>query len=96
MVARDAAELAQRVLDDPLWVGDLVSADGRVGVIVVQPADNEPETDLLLTDTIDAVLEPFRADGFSYHIVGDGTSNVLSGRALAESTWIFSGLDPGD
>ena len=24
--------------------------------------------------------------GFSYHIVGDGVSNVLSGRALGEST----------
>ena len=86
VVAEDADELAQRVLDDPLWVGDLISEDARVGVIVVQPADSEPETDLLLTDAIDGVLEPFRARDFSFHIVGDGTSNVLAGRALAEST----------
>ncbi len=85
VTASDARELAQRVLDDPLWVGTLVSPDGHVGVIVVQPADNEPETDLLLTDTIDAVLEPFRAEGFSYHLVGDIT-DVYMGRALAEST----------
>ncbi|MDP7573089.1 MAG: hypothetical protein QF391_15925, partial [Myxococcota bacterium] len=76
VVAEDADELAQRVLDDPLWVGDLISEDARVGVIVVQPADSEPETDLLLTDAIDGVLEPFRARDFSFHIVGDGTSNV--------------------
>jgi len=85
-VAADADELAKRVLDDPLWVGDLVSADGRVGVVVVQPADNLPETDLLLVETIDEVLSPLRERGFSYHVVGHGPSSVFAGRVLAEST----------
>lgn len=84
--ASDARELAERALDDPLWVGDLVSEDGRVGVIVLQPSDNEPETDLLLTDMIDGALKPFRDRGFSYHVLGEATRNVSGGRALAEST----------
>ncbi len=86
LVVDDTHELAQRVLDDPLWVGDLVSADARVGVIVVQPADNHPQTDLRVTSAVDAALEPFRGQGFDYHIVGDGISNVFSGRELANST----------
>merc|ERR1711960_113454 len=59
-IAEDAEALAQRVLDDPMWVGDLVSEDARVGVVVVQPVDSEPETDVLFTDTIDDLLERFR------------------------------------
>ena len=82
----DAEALAQRVLDDPLWVGDLVSEDAKVGVVVVQPVDSEPETDVLFTDTIDGLLERFRKQGFSYHVLGDALANVSGGRSLAEST----------
>ena len=73
-VVPDIDELAERVTNDPLWVGDVISEDGQVGVIVVQPTDSKPGTDLVLTDTIGEILEPFRAEGFSYHIVGDGVS----------------------
>ena len=86
VVAEDADELARRVLDDPLWVGGLVSEDGLLGVIVVQPSDNKPETDLLLVDTIDRVLAPFRERRFSLHVLGSAPDNVSSGIALAEST----------
>ncbi|MCH2173487.1 MMPL family transporter [Myxococcota bacterium] len=82
----DAELLMQRVLDDPLWVGDLISADGQVGVVVVQPSDNEPETDLRLTDTIERALDSFGEQGFSYYVVGDAPETVFAGRALAEST----------
>ncbi len=58
-VVGDAQVLVGRALDDPLWVGDLVSADGRVGAIVLQPRNNEPGTDLLLTEAIERALEPF-------------------------------------
>jgi len=86
VVASDSQELAQRALEDPLWVGDLVSADARVGVIVVQPADNAPETDQKVVDTIEAALAPFRAQGFSYHVVGDAPESIGVGRTLSEST----------
>jgi len=85
-VVDDSHELAQRVLDDPLWVGDLVSDDARVGVIVVQPADSDPETELVLSDTIDEALGEPRASGFYFYVLGDGPENVSAGRALSEST----------
>ena len=88
-IPNEVDELAARALEDPLWLGDLVSADGRVGQIVVQPIDNRPETDVELTDLIDRLLEEFRAAGFSYHVLGDAPDNVSAGRALAASTGAY-------
>jgi predicted RND superfamily exporter protein len=45
-VAADAESLALQAVADLLWVGELSSADGLVGVIVVQPTDTRSETDL--------------------------------------------------
>ena len=86
VVAPDAPELANSVLDDPLWLGDLVSEDGQAGVIVLQPANRAPETDVLLSDAIDAALAPFAEQGFSFYAVGGAVEAVGSGRALAESS----------
>ena len=85
-VVGEASDLAERALEDPFWLGDLVSSDADLGVIVVQLADNEPETDLLFTDMLENTLEPFSERGFSYHVVGDAPDSVSAGRALAEST----------
>ncbi|MDG2336340.1 MAG: efflux RND transporter permease subunit [Myxococcota bacterium] len=84
--AEDFRVLARRVLQDPFWLDDLISADGRAGVIVVQPADGRPQADLELTDGIDDLLEPFRDQGFRFHLMGDAPETVSAGRALAEST----------
>ena len=84
--ADDLDLLARRVLQDPFWLDDLVSADGRAGVIVVQPADGRPEADLVLTDSIDELLTGFRERGFRFHLLGDAPETVSAGRALAEST----------
>ncbi|MEE2704444.1 MAG: efflux RND transporter permease subunit [Myxococcota bacterium] len=92
VIRDDADELARRVLGDPLWVGDLVSADARVGVIILQPTDNEPETDVLLIDAIESALEPFREQGFSYYVAGSAYWNVSAGRAFAASMGVLVGL----
>ncbi len=92
VITDDADELARRVLGDPLWVGDLVSADARVGVIILQPTDNEPETDVLLIDAIESALEPFREQGFSYYVAGSAYWNVSAGRAFAASMGVLVGL----
>ncbi len=83
-VVRDADALAAR--SEPLWVGDLVSADARLGVLVLQPADNQSSTEVRAADTIESILEPHRERGFSYFVVGDAPGAVSSGRALAQST----------
>lgn len=84
-LAADAAELGQRALRDALWVGKVVSRDGRVGVVTVQPADTRPATDVLVVDAIQATLAPFEAQGFSFHIAGDAAEAYLGGVDLAES-----------
>ena len=83
--SRDSTQLEERALKDPFWVGDLVSDSARVGVIVVQAANSRPDTDVALINTIDRILEPFRSQGFSFHVAGSAYWNVSPGRALTKS-----------
>jgi predicted RND superfamily exporter protein len=85
-LASDADALAAHALEDPLWVGTLVSADATVGVILVQPIDNKSETDVRVVEAIQETLTPFEAQGFEFYLAGNAISMVLSGRDLAEST----------
>lgn len=82
----DAEALAARALDDPLWVGSLVSADGSAGVIVVQPVDTREETGVRVSEAIEAALRPHEATGFAFYLVGHPIENLIVGRDLAEST----------
>jgi len=84
--AADARLLAQRALDDPLWVGNLVSIDGQTGVIVVQPVDSESETSVQVVEAIREALAPFEAVGFEFHLVGHAVEFVVAGRELAQSS----------
>ncbi len=84
--AADARLLAERALDDPLWVGNLVSRDGRTGVIVVQPVDSESETSVQVVEAIRQALLPFEAAGFEFHLVGHAVEFVVAGRELAQSS----------
>ncbi len=85
-IPADVDQLARRALADPLWVGELISADGRVGVIVLQPSDNRPETDLAVVESIESALDIFREQGFVFHVEGDAPEVVEGGRSLSRST----------
>jgi predicted RND superfamily exporter protein/signal transduction histidine kinase len=82
----DARLLAERALDDPLWVGNLVSGDGETGVIVIQPVDSESETSVEVVEAIREALAPFEDAGFEFHLVGHAVEFVVAGRELAESS----------
>jgi predicted RND superfamily exporter protein len=82
----DAEALAARALDDPLWVGRLVSADGSVGVIAVQPSDSRNETAERMLNAVEGALAPHRQRGFEFHLAGTAATTVTAGRDLAEST----------
>jgi len=84
--AADARLLAERALDDPLWVGNLVSRDGRTGAIVVQPVDSESETSVQVVEAIRQALLPFEVAGFEFHLVGHAVEFVVAGRELAQSS----------
>ncbi len=85
-VVPDAGELALRALDDPLWVGTLVSSDGTVGVIILQTVNSENETGIRVVDAVLRTIAPFETQGFEFHLVGDLVSTVIAGRDLASST----------
>jgi predicted RND superfamily exporter protein len=82
----DAAYLAVRAIEDPLWLGNLVSADGTVGSIIVQTIDNQAETHLGVFEAVEEALAPFEAQGFEFHLVGEAPITVIGGRDLAESS----------
>jgi hypothetical protein len=84
-IAPDVAALREHALRDPLWEGTLLSQDARVAVIVVQPADTRPATDVAVVEAIQATLAPFEAQGFEFHLAGDAAEAYLGGLDLARS-----------
>lgn len=80
----DRSSLAARALADPLWVGNLVSDDGRVGAIVVQLAFTDSATTAAIVPAIFAALAPHERRGFEFHLVGDPVDFVVAGGELQE------------
>jgi hydrophobe/amphiphile efflux-3 (HAE3) family protein len=85
-VAPDRERLAERARGDPLWVGTLISNDGRVGSVVVQPVNNESSTELRLVAALEEIEQSYAEQGLGLALVGDSVAGVISGRNLAEST----------
>lgn len=80
--ASDLAELVPRALRDPTWVGQIVSADGRVGALVVLLTDSSGTTAEGAVDGARAALRAFEARGFHYALVGGPVEFVVAGREL--------------
>lgn len=85
-VASDAQALAALALSDPLWLGDVVSADGSVGAIVVEPRDSTNATAVAIVEAAQAAIQPHQQAGFAFHLMGDPVTTVVAGRELAESS----------
>jgi predicted RND superfamily exporter protein len=80
--ARDLDALARRALQDPTWVGQIVSSDARAGAIVVQLEDSAGTTAERAVDGARAALAPFETRGFRYSLVGGPVEFVVAGREL--------------
>jgi predicted RND superfamily exporter protein len=85
-IPADVDELANLAIEDRFWLGRLVSKDAKVGVVIVQQVDTDPETDELAVNAIARAIAPFEAQGFRFYQTGGPAGSVLSGRALADST----------
>jgi hypothetical protein len=84
-LAPDAPALSQQALRDPLWIGELISPDGSVGAIVLQPTDNRASTDRSIMDAIHGALAHFEALGFVYYLAGEAP-RLAAGKGLSDST----------
>jgi predicted RND superfamily exporter protein len=85
-IASDLPSLSERALRDPLWIGKLISPDGRSGLMTVQPVDSQSSTDLLVVEAIEGALLQHENEGFEFYIRGDAVELVENGRSLARST----------
>lgn len=86
----DAEALAERALADPLWVGQLISADGLVGSVVVFLTDSKSETMVRVVDAVQAALVPYEDVGFDFRLAGHPIESVVAGKDLAESTAVLT------
>lgn len=85
-LARDREALARRALEDPLWRGNLVSSDGKVGAIVLQLMSSESETTVAVVPALREALRPFERQGFRFHLVGDPVDFAIAGGELEKET----------
>src|SRR5690606_38248160 len=85
----DRASLAARALADPTWVGQIVSADGRAGALVVHLTDSEPETGVAALAALRRLLAPWEARGFEFALVGGPVEFVVAGAELDRSTAVL-------
>lgn len=86
-IAADRDALARRAREDPTWVGNLVSRDGRVGAIVVETTRSDSRTDERVVEDVLEATAPFAA--FDFAFVGEAFGNVIGGRELADSTAVL-------
>jgi hypothetical protein len=80
--APDRERLRERAMLDPLWVGSLISADARVGAIVIELASSESEVSVAVLRALQANLAPWEARGFEFALVGDPVEFVIAGGDL--------------
>lgn len=78
----DVDELARRAIADPVWSGQIVSADGKQGAIVVQLADSAGSTAERVVDETRVALEAWAARGHRFALVGGPVEFVVAGRDL--------------
>jgi len=82
-------ELAALARADHQWLRALISADARVGAIIVESMSTRPEEQVELIETIEASLAPHRERGFRFALSGNSMFHVASQRdAMAETVLI--------
>jgi predicted RND superfamily exporter protein len=79
---RARIDLRDRALEDPLWSGVLISADAKVGAIVIELDSSESQVGVDVLRSLRGALAPFEDDGFSFHLVGDPVAFVVAGADL--------------
>jgi predicted RND superfamily exporter protein len=80
------AEFAPQALLDETWVGQLVSADGQAGAVVIQLENSDAALGVAAYQALDAALAPFEASGFVFHRVGGPVEFVVAGDELQRAT----------
>lgn len=84
--ARDIEELTSIALNDPMWVGQLLSPDGRTGALVLHLSDSGGAASRRILAALQDALGPYEAKGFRFDLVGGPVEFVVAGSELDRST----------
>src|SRR4029453_3047762 len=71
-------KLKRIALTDPLWSRTLVSADGRVGAIVVELSSTQSQALSTVIAEIRRAIESHATSGFRFHLVGEAVMFVAA------------------
>jgi uncharacterized protein len=88
------ADLIRRALTDAGWSRTLVSANGRVGAIVVELSSTEGAALTSVMDAIRKSIASFENRGFNFYVVGEAAVSVAAqeaGRDSAARAGVFTG-----
>lgn len=78
--------LARSAAADPLWQRVLVSADGRVGAVVIDLSSSHTDVQQSVAGALEKALAPHRANGWNFHLVGELVDFVYSGPELERAS----------
>jgi predicted RND superfamily exporter protein len=84
--APDLDALAPLALEDPLWRGQLVSADGRAGALLLHLESSDVGAGEGVVLALQEALLPWEERGFRFHLVGGPVEFVVAGGELARVT----------
>jgi predicted RND superfamily exporter protein len=84
--AEDIEALAASALADPLWVGQILSEDGRAGALVLTLEDSASATAERAVDAAFSAIVPFEKRGFRFALAGGPVEFVVAGRDLDRQT----------
>ncbi len=84
--APDLDRLAAAARSDPSWVGQIVSADGRAGALVIQLESSDTALGARALAALDEALAPHERAGFRFHRIGGPVEFVVAGGELEAAT----------
>lgn len=84
-VAADREHLASLAQADPMWRGELVSADAKVGALVFDLVSSDGDVARRAYADLDAALALFERSGWVFHRVGGPVEFVVAGDELADA-----------
>ena len=78
--------LQARAREDPGWRRNFISEDGRVGALVLEVSSSSADVQESVARALERVLDPWREQGWRFHLVGELVDFVYSGPELERAS----------
>lgn len=84
--AADLEELRRAALEDPMWVGQLISPDGVTGAVLIHLTDSKGSTGATVYAALRDAVAPYEAEGYRFSFAGGPVEFVVAGGELDRNT----------